>query len=290
MTAEAGGDYAFLDLGEPGFDLSDRGVDGRPAPPPVDVFVTTERGAYRPGETIFATILARDDRAAGGRRPAADRHRHPRRRGRVRPLPAARPGRRRAGAGAAARRRRADRRLAARGPRRPARRRRSRPRAFLVEDFVPERVDLDAHPARRPDRPRRAADARRRRPTSSRARPAPTSRSRARPASPWPATFPAVRASVFGLEDEPFTSGYAALAAGRPPTRPAPRRSRSPLPEAGPVSRPLDLTATLRARDGSGRPVERSETRPLLPGRAADRPPPALRRRGRRGRHRAASR
>ena len=50
-------------LSEPGFDLSDRGVAGRPAPPPVDVFVSTERGAYRPGETVFATVLARDDRA-----------------------------------------------------------------------------------------------------------------------------------------------------------------------------------------------------------------------------------
>ena len=54
------GDFAFLSLAEPGFDLSDRGVEGRPAPPPVDVFVTTERGAYRPGETVYATILARD--------------------------------------------------------------------------------------------------------------------------------------------------------------------------------------------------------------------------------------
>ena len=57
-------DFAFLDLSKPGFDLSDRGVSGRPAPPPIDVFVSTERGVYRPGEMVFATVLARDTGAA----------------------------------------------------------------------------------------------------------------------------------------------------------------------------------------------------------------------------------
>ena len=68
----------------------------------------------------------------------------------------------------------------------------------------------------------------------------------------------------FGLDDEPFSSGYAALA---PATTDATGAAEIPLvlPETGPVSRPLTVTATLRVRDGSGRPVERSETRPLLP-------------------------
>lgn len=57
-------DIAFLSLTEPAFDLSDRGVAGRPAPGLVDVFLTTDRGAYRAGETIYATALARDDTAA----------------------------------------------------------------------------------------------------------------------------------------------------------------------------------------------------------------------------------
>jgi hypothetical protein len=62
LIAAAAGeeDFAFLSLRDAAFDLSDRGVEGRPAPPPIDVFLSTERGAYRPGETIFATILARD--------------------------------------------------------------------------------------------------------------------------------------------------------------------------------------------------------------------------------------
>jgi uncharacterized protein YfaS (alpha-2-macroglobulin family) len=64
LTAEADdGDFAFLNLSRAGLDLSDRGVEGRAPPAPVDVFLATERGAYRPGETVHATILARDARA-----------------------------------------------------------------------------------------------------------------------------------------------------------------------------------------------------------------------------------
>jgi len=57
------GDYGILDLSTTAFDLTDRGVEGRRAPPPVDVYLTTERGIYRPGETVHATALARDARA-----------------------------------------------------------------------------------------------------------------------------------------------------------------------------------------------------------------------------------
>lgn len=58
-----GGDYAFLDLSRPAFDLTDRGVEGRPYPGPLDVFLTTERGVYRPSETVYLTALVRDARA-----------------------------------------------------------------------------------------------------------------------------------------------------------------------------------------------------------------------------------
>ena len=57
------GDYAFLDATKPAFDLSDRGVTGRPASGPLDLFATSERGVYRPGETVFLTALLRDGRA-----------------------------------------------------------------------------------------------------------------------------------------------------------------------------------------------------------------------------------
>ncbi len=64
LVAEtAGGDYGFLDLVKGAYDLTDRGVGGRPAPEPMDVFLTTERGVYRPGETVHTTTLVRDSRA-----------------------------------------------------------------------------------------------------------------------------------------------------------------------------------------------------------------------------------
>lgn len=53
-------DMAFLSLTDPEFDLADRGVEGREPAPAVDLFVTTDRGAYRAGETINVTALARD--------------------------------------------------------------------------------------------------------------------------------------------------------------------------------------------------------------------------------------
>lgn len=65
LMAERGAqDVAFLPLSDPAFDLSDRGVEGRPPSPPIDTFLTTDRGAYRVGETIHATVLIRDGRAA----------------------------------------------------------------------------------------------------------------------------------------------------------------------------------------------------------------------------------
>jgi uncharacterized protein YfaS (alpha-2-macroglobulin family) len=53
-------DTAFLSLTDPEFDLSDRGVEGREAAPPIDVFMATDRGAYRAGETVHLTALTRD--------------------------------------------------------------------------------------------------------------------------------------------------------------------------------------------------------------------------------------
>jgi uncharacterized protein YfaS (alpha-2-macroglobulin family) len=57
------GDFVFLDLTRGGFDLSDRGVTGRPSPGGVDVMAWTERGIYRGGETVFLNALARDGRS-----------------------------------------------------------------------------------------------------------------------------------------------------------------------------------------------------------------------------------
>jgi uncharacterized protein YfaS (alpha-2-macroglobulin family) len=65
LTAQnSGQDFVFLDMTRAGFDLSDRGVTGRPAPGAIDILPWTERGIYRPGETVHASTLARDVDAA----------------------------------------------------------------------------------------------------------------------------------------------------------------------------------------------------------------------------------
>ncbi|UGV26631.1 alpha-2-macroglobulin family protein [Rhodopseudomonas boonkerdii] len=53
-------DYAFLSLKSNAFDLSDRGISGRPVPAGADAFVYAERGVYRAGETVYLTALLRD--------------------------------------------------------------------------------------------------------------------------------------------------------------------------------------------------------------------------------------
>jgi len=63
VMAKTEGDLTFLSLTEPEFDLSDRGVEGRDPAGPIDTFLTTDRGAYRAGETIHATALTRDAEA-----------------------------------------------------------------------------------------------------------------------------------------------------------------------------------------------------------------------------------
>ena len=60
IASDSGGDYAFLSLKAPPFDLTDRGVSGRAVPAGRDAFVYTERGVYRSGETVQVTTLLRD--------------------------------------------------------------------------------------------------------------------------------------------------------------------------------------------------------------------------------------
>jgi uncharacterized protein YfaS (alpha-2-macroglobulin family) len=60
LVAEtAAGDYAFLDMSSAAFDLTDRGVAGRVEPGPIDGFAYTDRGVYRPGEDVHLTSLVR---------------------------------------------------------------------------------------------------------------------------------------------------------------------------------------------------------------------------------------
>ncbi len=59
----ADGDFTFLDLDGVPFDLSDRGVGGRTPPGPLDVFLYSDRGVYRRGESAHVAALLRDESA-----------------------------------------------------------------------------------------------------------------------------------------------------------------------------------------------------------------------------------
>ncbi|KTQ95861.1 hypothetical protein NS226_09245 [Aureimonas ureilytica] len=62
MASGAGGDFSFLDMSGSPFDLTDRGVEGREPAGALDVFLTSERGIYRAGDTAHLTALLRDGR------------------------------------------------------------------------------------------------------------------------------------------------------------------------------------------------------------------------------------
>ncbi len=64
VAETAQGQYAFLDIAAAAFDLSDRGVKGRETAGPIDAFVYADRGVYRPGETVKVNGLVRE--RAGG--------------------------------------------------------------------------------------------------------------------------------------------------------------------------------------------------------------------------------
>lgn len=63
MASQGDDDFVFLDMARAGFDLSDRGVAGRASPGALDVFAWTERGIYRAGEEVHVAALARDTAA-----------------------------------------------------------------------------------------------------------------------------------------------------------------------------------------------------------------------------------
>lgn len=54
-------DFNLLSLDAASHDLSDRGVTGRLAPGPIDAFLYTDRGIYRPGEEVHLSALLRND-------------------------------------------------------------------------------------------------------------------------------------------------------------------------------------------------------------------------------------
>ena len=266
LVREGEGDLAFLPLTDPEFDLSDRGVEGREPSPPVDVFLTTDRGAYRAGETVYATALARDAKVAAivglpltavlmrpdgveySRALAPDGGAG----GHVFALPIA---------GSAPR---GVWRLEVLADLEAA------PLAtgtFLVEDFLPEQIDFDLAladgPLRLDDKSDLTVSAR--------------------------YLFGAPRADlgiegevllravdgleaypgyVFGRHDAPFDARLEVLGGGQRTDAQGVAVVPVSLPVVDDPARPLEARMTVRVAEGSGRPVERQVTKRLTPSRA----------------------
>jgi hypothetical protein len=263
VTVTMAEDFAFLPLTDPEFDLSDRGVAGRPAAPPIDVFLATDRGAYRAGESVNATILARDPRmeAIEGL-PMTLRLLRPDGVEYSRQLVSS------AGAGGYA----ATMPIGGGAPRGAW-----RIEAFvedgtilagqtlLVEDFLPERIDfaltLPEGPLKLTDSPEIGIEARY-------LFGAPGADLGVEGdvrilAAPGIAGFDGYS---FGRHDEAFSSYGDSLAANGPTDAEGRATVAAVFPDLGPAAaRPLEARFAVRLTEGSGRPVERRITRTLLP-------------------------
>jgi uncharacterized protein YfaS (alpha-2-macroglobulin family) len=257
-------DIAFLSLADPEFDLSDRGVEGREPAPPLDVFLTTDRGAYRAGETVYATALARDSQTAAvtgvpltsvlkrpdgveyARAAVTDQGG-----GYVFAHPIA----------GSAQRGVWRMELFADLEARPL-----ASQTFLVEDFLPERIDFDLALDGAALRPGDAA------PLTVTARylfGAPGADLAVEGevmlrAADGIAAFPGY---VFGRHDNPLSPQMASLDAGRTDDQGV-ARMVALLPEVTTPDRPLEARLTVRVAEGSGRPVEREVTQKLAPAAA----------------------
>jgi uncharacterized protein YfaS (alpha-2-macroglobulin family) len=265
MVGNAAGDFNFIDLTTPAFDLTDRGVTGRPAPLPVDVYATPERGIYRPGETVHLTALARDPAAAATTgipltlvvlRPDGAEH--------LRVLAEDE------GAGG----RTVDVVL-------PADAMRGTWKAnfftdpeaaalaqvsFQVEDFLPERIDFDFDPGEEPLVSGTTRDVEIR--------------------AEWLYGAPAANLTIegevfvtpakglpsapdfkFGLEDEEFTP-VAEPVSGGPTAEDGTALVTLVVPDVSGATVPLQAAVHVRVLDTNGRPVERRKTLPVVDDRA----------------------
>jgi len=263
VVKDASSDIAFLSLTDPEFDLSDRGVEGREPAPPIDVFLTTDRGAYRAGETVHATALARDAQAAAVPglpltaliyRPDGVEY--------YRAL--AEDG----GAGGHV----FDLPIAASAPRGMWRLDvladlEAAPlasRTFLVEDFLPERIDftlaLGDAPIKLGDVPQLTVDAR-----YLFGAPGADLAIEGEVLLRAAAGLPAFPGYVFGRHDQPFDAQLEALPADLRTGADGTALVDVTLPQIDDPARPLEAVLAVRVAEGSGRPVERKLTRALAP-------------------------
>lgn len=257
------GDYAFLDLTAAGFELTDRGNEGRPAPGPLDAFVVSERGIYRGGETVHLTTLLRADDAVATtgvpvtlivRRPDGMEDRRL-------VLTGDRAGGFTAGidllAGAMTGTWRvsayADPKAAAIGG-----------TTFLVEDFVPERIEVDLAA---PEGVVSAGGTLAIDVDAQYLYGAPAAglalegETVVRPAE----AVPGYAGYTFGLDDDQLTPERAPLVELPLTGRDGRATVTATLPTLAPTTRPLEAEVTVRVREASGRAVEERITRPVAP-------------------------
>ncbi|MCV2872206.1 alpha-2-macroglobulin family protein [Defluviimonas sp. WL0050] len=263
VMVEKGEDMAFLPLTEAEFDLSDRGVAGREAAPPIDVFLSTDRGAYRAGETVNATILARDQKVDGlAGLPMTARL--------IRPdgVEYSRALLDHAGAGGFV----ARMPLAGSAPHGTWRiesfveeGKLLASQSFLVEDFLPERIDFDLT---LPEGALRLTD-----------RPPLTVAARYLFGAPGAeldvegdlrisalTQLDAFPGYAFGRYDEPFSPYRDALEDAPKTGADGSAVLSVSFPDLGEAAnRPLEASVAVRVKEGSGRPVERSIARRILP-------------------------
>ncbi|MFN3646020.1 MAG: alpha-2-macroglobulin family protein [Gemmobacter sp.] len=261
VVADGDSDIAFLSLTDPEFDLSDRGVEGRPAAPPIDLFLATDRGAYRAGETIHATALARDGNAralpglpltARLRRPDGVEYARQRITDVAGGFAFAMPVAANAPRGAWKLEVLADPEAA---PLAVA--------SVVVEDFLPERIDFAVTA---PDTLNLGGSAQ----LGIAARylfGAPGAGLVAEGEAVLRAApgLPGLPGYVFGLADAPFSAQMFPFVAGATTDDSGAASLTATLPDLPNPGRPLEAVLRLRLAEGSGRPVERSVTVPVAP-------------------------
>ena len=262
-VSEGDTDIAFLSLTDPEFDLSDRGVEGREAAPPVDVFLTTDRGAYRVGETIYVTALTRDPETTAieglpltARLSRPDGVEYSRALsqdggagGHVFALPI--------GASAPRGPWRLEVMAEADGPVLAS-------TTLLVEDFLPERIDftlaLPKGLVTTADTPDLTIAARYLFGAKGAGLPVEgevTLRAAA--------GLPGFEGYVFGQHDQFFSPAYQSIASDHVTDAEGLATIALQLPAVDSIDRPLEMRATIRLTEASGRPVEREVTKLLSP-------------------------
>ncbi len=264
VVARLGEDYGFLDLSLGAFDLADRGVKGRPAPGAAEAYLYPERGVYRSGETVQLTALLRDARGAAipnlpltlvARRPDGVEYRRVQapdgglggRAVSLPLLPGAQAGTWRVAAYT-------DPKAAPVGE-----------ASFLVEDYVPERLDVTLTPAEAALQPGEPAT------VAVSARYLYGAPGAGLSVTGAVAVQPAARTGIKGFEDfstgldderiEPATAELDALVTTDPQGRAS---VRAPVPGIG-GPRPFEAKVSLQVGEPGGRAVQRSVTLPILP-------------------------